>query len=166
MPIWCTLFPLAKADTIDSYIENLYGRTIRNIDKASKAAFASAMLIEIILVILIASLSIARDKRSIMLRLALGIRHMRIIMPYIARILLSVAAGIAIGIVLSSLLGPAILSLMLSFLGVSGVSFAYSPLFSFPILPSAMLILAAISAMAGAMSAFRIKAVDIRSTML
>ncbi|MGN0907345.1 MAG: hypothetical protein ACI4NM_09360, partial [Bullifex sp.] len=158
-----SLFPLAKADTIGSYIENLYGRTVSNITRASKAAFAAAMAIELILLSLISSLMVSRERRTVTLKLAVGIRRCRIIAAYVGRLCIATMSGIALGIISSGILGPMVLSLMLSFLGASGVRFSASHVFAFVFLPLSMILLAAVSSVLGALTVFRIRPCEIRS---
>ena len=161
-----TLFPLSKADTIAAYVTNLYGRTIENIGFASDVAFAAAMLIEAILLVLISSLMTERDMRTITLKLATGIRRGEIIPGYILRLGASVAAGVALGVVLAMVFGPAVLSLMLSALGASGVSFTPSYIHSLIVLPLSFLSVSLISALAGMLTVFKIRPSDIRRALL
>lgn len=161
-----TLFPLSKADTIAAYVTNLYGRTIENIGFASDVALAAAMLIEAILLVLISSLMTERDRKTITLKLATGIRRGEIIPGYILRLGASVAAGVALGVVLAMVFGPAVLSLMLSALGASGVRFVPSYIHSLIVLPLSFLSMSLISALAGMLTVFRIRPSDIRRALL
>ena len=143
------LFSKAKTNTIENYINSLYGKTIESINKASLIAFISSLFIEVVLIVLITALAVERDVKTIDLKMAIGIRKSKLKIGYVKQILLSIIIGLLIGIILAITTGGFILSFMLSFLGGSGIEFRYSFTYSLLFLPFILLLIATLSSMLG-----------------
>lgn len=157
-----SLFPSARTKTIDTYVKELYGKTIEEIKKASVAALAASAAILFTLALLMLSLKIERERRSLTLKKASGFSEGELLWSMAKSLLMSLAAGVALGAVLSYIVTPILLSAFLGTLGAGRISFSHSPLYSFFILP---LIVAATCALAfplGTGGVKRIKAIEIK----
>ena len=113
----------AKTVAIQSYVENTYGQTIRQVQKAATMTKAAALLVIFVVVILFTRLLVARDRNEISLRKAIGFTEKEIKKIYYYRYIPVILFGILIGILAGNVLGEKLAGLGLKSLGATSFHF-------------------------------------------
>ena len=75
----------AKAVDIQKYVENTYGQTIREVRMAAVVALIVAVLVMLVVVVLFTRLLVAKDRKDISLRKAIGFSSEKVRGIYLAR---------------------------------------------------------------------------------
>ena len=75
----------AKAVDIQKYVENTYGQTIREVRMAAVVALIVAVLVMLVVVVLFTRLLVAKDRKDISLRKAIGFSSEKVQGIYLAR---------------------------------------------------------------------------------
>ena len=128
-------FPFAKMADMETYLNQIFGGTIRSIGRIAAFAFAASMLLVFLITLLFIRMIFAREEGEAALQKALGFSNRRLRLAYGLRILLVLTAGLAAGNVLEGLLGDALGGAALSLTGISGIQFIRHPLFSYLLVP-------------------------------
>jgi len=142
-------FPFAKVSSIEEYVAQTFGPTIRSVGAASIVALAVAVALAGLIAVLFVRMLVARDRPAIAAMRALGLRGSDIAKQYFARSALVAAAGIILGAVLANTLGEALAGALISSFGAASFEFAADPVASYVLIPLAV----AGSALAGTAAA-------------
>ena len=146
---YAALFPFAKVSSIEEYVAQTFGPTIRSVGAASIVALAVAVALAGLIAVLFVRMLVARDRPAIAAMRALGLRGSDIAKQYFARSALVAAAGIILGAVLANTLGEALAGALISSFGAASFEFAADPVASYVLIPLAV----AGSALAGTAAA-------------
>jgi len=124
-------FPFAKVSSIEEYVAQTFGPTIRSVGAASIVALAVAVALAGLIAVLFVRMLVARDRPAIAAMRALGLRGSDIAKQYFARSALVAAAGIILGAVLANTLGEALAGALISSFGAASFEFAADPVASY-----------------------------------
>ena len=83
----------AKAVDIQKYVENTYGQTIREVRMAAVVALIVAVLVMLVVVVLFTRLLVAKDRKDISLRKAIGFSSEKVQGIYLARFVPAAGGG-------------------------------------------------------------------------
>lgn len=132
-------FDFAKISSIDEYIAQTFGSTIRSIGKASCAAIAVALMITILVTLLFMKMLVAKDRYSIAVMKAFGFTDSDITAQYVSRSVFILIVGIFLGTLLANTLGEVLAGAVITSFGTSSFKFAVDPLSAYLLCPLMML---------------------------
>lgn len=128
-------FAFAKVSSIDDFVAQTYGGTIRSVGLASRVSTAVALIISALITLLFMKMLVAKDRHSIATMKALGLRNADIRLQYAARSALVVVAGVALGALLANTAGEALAGQVIAQFGGSSFGFVVDPLSAYLLSP-------------------------------
>ena len=149
-----------KVIEISDYLQNIYGRTIRNIKDASVLTMALSGIIIMVVTVLLMRLIIWKERKDSSLKKALGISTSEIRTDYLKKLVLYVFSGIVIGVISGEFLGQRLAGALLSLMGASGFKFVINPFESYGLTPALIMISAGIAAVLSLTEIKRIRAAE------
>jgi putative ABC transport system permease protein len=149
-------FPYAKVSSLEEYVAQTFGPTIRAIGSASRISLAVALVLAVLITALFVRMLVARDRVSIAALRALGFRNSDIARQYLARSALVAGIGVLAGSLLANTLGESLVGALISLFGASSFEFAADPLSAWLLIPLAVALSALAATAAGAAGAGRI----------
>lgn len=128
-------FAFAKVSSIDEYVAQTYGGTIRSVGLASGVSIAVALIISVLITLLFMKMLVAKDRHSIATMKALGFRNTDIRRQYAARSVLVVAAGVVLGTLFANTAGEALAGQVIAQFGGSSFGFVVDPFTAYVLSP-------------------------------
>ncbi|MBO5153424.1 MAG: FtsX-like permease family protein [Eubacterium sp.] len=125
----------AKAVDIQKYVENTYGQTIREVRMAAVVALIVAVLVMFVVVVLFTRLLVAKDRKDISLRKAIGFSSGKVRDIYLVRFVPVAVGGILAGLLAGNLLGEKLMGILLRTLGATGFRFLIDAGMVFALIP-------------------------------
>lgn len=133
-------------EPMEEFINQTLGGVSRQIEVAAAAAVVIGILLAALIVVLFMKLRLAKDVAQIAAMKSIGFTNYDVRKQYLYKIGLISIAGIIAGTIVSNMLGESIASMALSAMGfgISKITFIINPLYSFVILPLALIAASAI----------------------
>jgi len=128
-------FAFAKVSSVDEFVAQTYGGTIRSVGLASVVSIAVALVISVLITLLFMKMLVAKDRHSIATMKALGFRNADIRRQYAARSVLVVAAGVVLGTLLANTAGEALAGQVIAQFGGSSFAFIVDPFAAYLLSP-------------------------------
>lgn len=151
------LLPFAKVSSINDYIKQTFGQTIRSVKTASYAAIAISLMLTALVTLLFMKMLIAKDGYSIAVMKALGFTNRDITVQYAVRALFVLIIGVIAGTVLANTLGEALGGMVISSFGASSFQFMINPLSAYLLCPLMMICTVLVGVLFGTSGAGQIK---------
>ena len=136
---YSSLFPGVKVSSVQDYIVQTLGGSIRSLQYASRVAMAVSVLIAILVTALFLKMLISRDSYSIAVMKGLGFTESDITKQYVTRAMTVLVIGLLLGAVLSNTLGEVLAGSVLSMLGAGRLDFIINPLKAYLLCPVILL---------------------------
>ncbi len=149
-----------RVTDISQYVKEIYGQTIRRVQKASMLTAAASVLILAIVVLLFIRLTIWQERGDCSLKKALGFLSSDIRNSYLKKSLKYILTGTAGGIFLGLIPGQNLAGMLLGSLGASGFHFIIDPIQTFIRIPLLIAAAAMLSARISLSEVDRIKAYE------
>lgn len=153
---YAAAFPYAKISSLQEYVAQTFGPTIRAIGSASRISLAVALVLAALITLLFVRMLVARDRVQIAALRALGFRNSDLTRQYLARSALVAGAGVLLGSLLANTLGESLVGVLISLFGAASFEFAADPLSAYLLIPLAVAVAALAATAAGAAGAGRI----------
>ena len=150
-------FSYAKVSSVNDYITQMFGQTIRSVKTASYGALAAALLITLLVTVLFMKLLIAKDRYSIAVLKAVGFTKQSIGRQYRVRSLLVLMIGVVVGTLLANTLGEVLSGVVISSFGASSFKFMINPISAYLLCPLMMIFTVLIGTILGTSGAGQIK---------
>ncbi|NLJ47092.1 MAG: ABC transporter permease, partial [Treponema sp.] len=153
---YASAFPYAKVSSLQEYVSQTFGPTIRAIRSASRISLGVALVLAALITLLFVRMLVARDRVSIAALRALGFRNSDLIRQYLARSALVAGIGVLAGSLMANTLGESLVGVLISLFGAASFEFAADPLSAYILIPLAVALAALAATAAGAAGAGRI----------
>ena len=121
-------FSYAKVSSIDEYMAQTFGGTLRSVQAASRIAGIVSAVIVLLVTLLFVKLLAAKDRYSIAVLRAVGFTGSDIQRQYAWRAFLILAVGIFLGTILAGTVGEKLSATAVSSLGAATFRFTINPL--------------------------------------
>lgn len=133
-------YPFAKISDMQSYVEQIFGNTISMVRIITQIAFGLSVFLIFLITTLFVRMLYVKDASQNALLKALGFTNAEIRKSYLIKSALILLLGLSIGNLLTVILGDKIGAAALSLIGIFGVKFVRSGLFSYLLVPLSMLV--------------------------
>lgn len=142
-------FEFAKVAGIETYMEQVFGPTIRAVGTASRAAAVVALGITILIVLLFVRMLLAKDRHDVAILKAFGFTNKDIRIQYVTRCLLVLVIGVVLGMLLVNTLGSGLAGILISLLGVSFFRFEVNLLVAYLLCPLSIAMVTLLASLLG-----------------
>ncbi len=142
-------YPDVKVTSVDDFMEQMYGATIRSVGLASHVALVVALLITILVTLLFIKMLIAKNRYSIAVMKASGFTNGDFKVQYAARSILVLLIGILLGVILANTLGEALTVMTTSSFGVTSLQLQINPVSAYLLCPLMMIVATLFATMLG-----------------
>jgi len=142
-------FSFAKVSSIDDYIAQTFGQTLRSVRTASLVSALAAAIITLLVTLLFLKLLVAKDRHFIAVMKAVGFTNADVKKQYVWRMASVLVIGIAFGTLLAGTLGEKLTALAISSFGAAEFRFAVDIPATYLFAPLIMLLAAAIATIIG-----------------
>lgn len=132
-------FAFAKLTDTQNYVKQIFGNTIQMVGIITWLAFGASLFLVFLIGILFIRMIYLKDQGEIALLKALGFTNAFIQGQYLMRAGLVLLVGLLLGNLLAITVGDGLAGGILSMIGVSGIDFVRDPLFTYLLVPIAML---------------------------
>lgn len=153
-------FDYAKVSSIDEYMAQTYGGTIRSIEVASYVSIAVALTIVVLITLLFTKMLVARDRYSIAAMKALGFRSSDIRIQYAARSVFVMIVGVVAGTLLANTAGEALAGRVIAAFGAASFDFVVEPFSAYLLSPLVMALAVLVATYFGTLDAERMTIAD------
>jgi len=150
-------FDFAKTSNIDEFVTQTLGSTISSVEVASYAATAVALVITVLVTLLFMKMLVAKDRYSIAVMKAFGFTNSDMKAQYVARSVVVLIVGIALGTLLANTLGEKLAGMVISSFGASTFDFTINPISAYLLNPLMMVIAVLIATIIGTSRAGQFK---------
>lgn len=133
-------YPFAKLSDMQTYMDQIFGDSIRMTKKISFTAFGASIFLVFLITALFVRMLYFKDRAQNALLKAIGLTEAQIKRQYFIRFGLILLLGLLAGNLLVISLGDALAGRILSLMGVFGIRFLRNPIFSYLFVPLAMLV--------------------------
>ena len=133
-------FDFARVSSIEDYISQTFGQTLRSVRAASLAAVGVAIAITLLVTLLFLKLLIAKDAYSIAVTKAIGYTNRDLKWQFAFRMLWVAVAGILLGTILAGTLGEKIVAMAISSFGAAAFRFEINLPVTFFLCPLVLLL--------------------------
>lgn len=142
-------FDFARVSSIDDYISQTFGQTLRSVRIASLAAIVVAVAVTLLVTLLFLKLLIAKDSYRIAVIKAIGYTNKDLERQFAVQMLWVATVGIVLGTILAGTLGEKIVAMAISSFGAAAFQFEVNLLGTFFFCPVVLLLTTAIATMIG-----------------
>lgn len=142
-------YSFAKFADTETYLRQIFGNTIAMVESITRAAFAASLFLIFLIVSLFARMMYLKDRGQNAVLKAVGFSNRGLYLQYLIKTICSLAAGILAGNLLVWSAGDRFTQAILSLIGIHGVRFVRDPVFTFLVVPVAMLLPAVLATMIG-----------------
>lgn len=142
-------FAFAKVSSIEDFVSQTFGHTIRSVRTASFVSIPTAAAITLFVTLLFLKLLLAKDRYYIAVMKAMGFTGWDIQKQYIWRIISVLVAGIAVGTLLAGTLGEKLAGVAISSFGAATFRFVVNKTTTYLFCPLIMLLAAAVAMLTG-----------------
>lgn len=136
------------ADT-ETYLKQIFGNTIVMVENITKVALAACLFLVLLIVSLFVRMMYLKDRGQNAILKSIGFSNRSLYLQYMAKTVFSLSAGILAGNLLVLSVGDRLTGKILSLIGVSGVHFVRNPIFTYFLVPFAMLLSAVFATIIG-----------------
>lgn len=148
------IFAPAKVTDIKGYLNQTFGNTIEQLRVFTFVAIAIALFVAGLITSLFLRMLFAKDAMHIAIMKTIGFTLKDIRIQYISRALFVLGIGVVLGTIIADLLGPMIISGLLSFMGAAKIEFVIDPFQAYILCP---LLLASVVTAAALLNILSIK---------
>lgn len=141
------VFHPAKVTNIEGYLVQTFGNTIEQLRVFTIAAMIIALLIAALITSLFLRMLVAKDREQIAILKSIGFSLNDLRNQYITRTLLVLVVGMVSGTIIANTLGERIVSILLSFMGASEVSFVIHPVEAYLLCPFVLIVVVGVTAL-------------------
>ncbi len=145
-------FALARVSSIEDYVSQTFGQTLRSVRFASLVSVLAAAVITLLVTLLLLRLLVAKDRYSIAVMKAMGFTGRDIRQQYVWRIVSVLAVGIAMGTLLAGTLGEKLAAAAISSFGAAAFRLTVNIPATYLLCPLILLSVALFAVAAGAAS--------------
>lgn len=132
-------YTFAKFSDIESYRNQIFGSTIQMVSTISWWAFAGAIFLVLLITSLFIRMLFIKDLSQIALLKAIGFSNKQIQLQYVITSSLILILSLVIGNFFALTVGDSLASLLLSTIGIAGVTFIHNPLLTLLLVPLSIL---------------------------
>ncbi|RRD30285.1 ABC transporter permease [Streptococcus minor] len=132
-------YTFAKFSDIESYRNQIFGSTIQMVSTISWWAFAGAIFLVLLITSLFIRMLFIKDLSQIALLKAIGFSNKQIQLQYVITSSLILILSLVIGNFFALTVGDSLASLLLSTIGIAGVTFIHNPLLTLLLIPLSIL---------------------------
>ncbi|MGT2812792.1 FtsX-like permease family protein [Streptococcus minor] len=132
-------YTFAKFSDIESYRNQIFGSTIQMVSTISWWAFAGAIFLVLLITSLFIRMLFIKDLSQTALLKAIGFSNKQIQLQYVITSSLILILSLVIGNFFALTVGDSIASLLLSTIGIAGVTFIHNPLLTLLLIPLSIL---------------------------
>lgn len=132
-------FNFAKVSGIDEYVTQTFGSTISSVGRASWAAIAVMLIINVLVTLLFMKMLVEKDKTSIAVMKSLGFTNSDLTAQYFSRSVVVLIAGIVLGTLLANTLGQVLAGTLIASFGAASFRFVVNPLSAYLLCPLMMI---------------------------
>lgn len=132
-------YTFAKFSDIESYRNQIFGSTIQMVSTISWWAFAGAIFLVLLITSLFIRMLFIKDLSQIALLKAIGFSNKQIQLQYVITSSLILILSLVIGNFFALTAGDSLASLLLSTIGIAGVTFIHNPLLTLLLVPLSIL---------------------------
>ena len=140
-----TRFSYAKVSSIDEYVSQTFGQTLRSVRISALTAAVVAVAITLLVTLLFMKLMVTKDRQSIAVMRSLGFTNLDIARQYMCRSVFVLAIGVVIGTLMAGTFGERLAGMVISYFGATTFHFTVNSLFTYFISPLIMLFAALIA---------------------
>lgn len=140
-----TRFSYAKVSSIDEYVAQTFGQTLRSVRIAALTAAVVAVAITLLVTLLFMKLMVTKDRHSIAVMRSLGFTNSDVARQYMCRSVFVLAIGVAIGTLMAGTFGERLAGMVISSFGATTFHFTVNSLFTYFLSPLIMLFAALIA---------------------
>lgn len=135
-----TAYPFAKFSDVNTYLKQIFGNTIAMVQTITWVAFTASVFLIFLITTLFIRMLYLKDQGQNALLKAIGFTNRDIYRQYVIKAAIILALGLLIGNLLAVTLGDWLGAALLSMIGISGIDFIRNPLFTYLLVPLAMLL--------------------------
>ncbi len=146
---YAKLFPYAKISSIEEYMAQPFGQTLRSVRAASFIAVFVSAAITLLVTLLFMKMLTAKDRYSIAVLRAVGFTRSDIQRQYAWRVACVLSAGIFWGTILAGTLGEKLSAIAISAFGAASFRFAIDPLPTYLMSPLILIVSGLLAAIWG-----------------
>lgn len=150
-------FPFAKVSSIEEYVDQTFGPTIRAVDAAALVSLGVALALSALVALFFTRMLVARDRVEIATMRALGFRRSDLLSQYLARSGLVVLAAMMLGTILANTLGEALAGILIASFGAAFFEFSADPVSAYFLIPLGLAASILAATALGASEAVKIK---------
>lgn len=132
-------YTFAKFSDIESYRNQIFGSTIQMVSTISWWAFAGAIFLVLLITSLFIRMLFIKDLSQTALLKAIGFSNKQIQLQYVITSSLILILSLVIGNFFALTVGDSLASLLLSTIGIAGVTFIHNPLLTLLLIPLSIL---------------------------
>lgn len=132
-------YTFAKFSDIESYRNQIFGSTIQMVSTISWWAFAGAIFLVLLITSLFIRMLFIKDLSQTALLKAIGFSNKQIQLQYVITSSLILILSLVIGNFFALTVGDSLASLLLSTIGIAGVTFIHNPLLTLLLVPLSIL---------------------------
>ncbi|QQK78984.1 FtsX-like permease family protein [Salicibibacter cibi] len=142
---YAEIFHPAKVTDLQGYLAETFGHTIEQLRLLTVLAIIIAVSIALLMTSLFLKMLIAKDDAQISIMKSIGFSFKDIRTQYVTRTLLVLGVGIIFGTIVANTVGQRVVSLLLSFMGASEISFVIDPIQAYILCPLLLMIVVTIA---------------------
>ncbi len=150
-------FEFSKVSSIDEYMAQTYGSTIRSVGMASYTAIAIALTITVLVTLLFMKMLVVKDRYAIAVMKAFGFTNSDIKEQYVARSVFVLIVGVLIGTLLANTVGEMLAGQVIASFGAASFKFVVDPLAAYLLSPLLMVASVLFATAIGTLDAGKIK---------
>ncbi|MCP1185863.1 ABC transporter permease [Paenibacillus sp. 1781tsa1] len=130
-----TAFSPAKVTDLQGYLDQTLGGTIQQLKLVTMLALVIGVFVSILITSLFLQMLVAKDNNDIAILRSLGFALSKIKLKYVVMSLVILIFGVTVGTILSNMLGPLLVSAIMSTFGASNIVFVVNPLQAYILCP-------------------------------
>ncbi len=153
-------FDYAKVSSIDEYMAQTYGGTIRSVEVASYVSIAVALTIVVLITLLFTKMLVAKDRYSIAAMKAFGFRSSDVRDQYASRSVFVMVVGVVLGTLLANTAGEALAGGVIAAFGAASFSFVVDPFSAYLLSPLMMALAVLVATYFGTLDAEQMTIAD------
>lgn len=150
-------FSYAKVSSVDKFMVEIFGSTIRAVQNASSVGLVVALAIVVLTTLLFMNMLIAKDRHSIATMKSFGFTEWDVSLQYISRSVFILVIGIVLGTLLANTLGEGLAGLAIASFGISSFAFEINPISAYLLCPITVILATMLGTVLGASGIGRVK---------
>lgn len=133
-------YSFAKFADTETYLKQIFGNTIAMVENITKVALVASLFLIFLIVSLFVRMMYLKDRGQNAILKAIGFSNRSLFLQYMTKSIFSLGVGILAGNILVWGIGDRLTKVILSLIGVHGVQFIRDPIFTYLLVPFAMLL--------------------------